>query len=161
MLRALLLVFLRDHGACLWKAAGITGPTHLAVVPTARGRPGVHPLRELIGDYLALPRAELSARSGGLQVRDLDPQRFSVSPLPRARILLIDDTWTTGSSSQSAAIALRRAGANSVISVMLGRHVGRADALAAGVDPAAMPFRPRSCAVHDDGAPLSDHRLNA
>src|SRR5215467_8871907 len=75
--------------------------------PPARGRPGVHPLRELIGDYLALPRAELSARPGGLQVRDLDPERFTVSPLPRARVLLIDDTWTTGSSAQSAAIALR------------------------------------------------------
>jgi len=82
----------------------------MAVVPTARGRPGVHPLRGLIGDSLALPRAELSARPRGLQVRDLDPERFSVSPLPGARVLLIDDTWTTGSSAQSAAIALRGAG---------------------------------------------------
>src|SRR6266704_185070 len=31
MLRALLLVFLRDHGACLWRTARIAGPTHLAV----------------------------------------------------------------------------------------------------------------------------------
>jgi hypothetical protein len=153
MLRALLLVFLRDHGACLWRAAGIAGPTQMAVVPTARGRPGVHPLRELIDDYLALPRAELSARPGGIQVRDLDPERFSASPAPGARVLLIDDTWTTGSSAQSAAMALRGAGASSVITVVLGRHVGRADAAAAGVNPTAMPFRQGSCAVHvDDGA---------
>ena len=147
-LRALLLVFLRDHGACLWRAAGITGPTHLAVVPTARGRPGVHPLRELVGGYLAVPWAELSARPGGQQVRDLDPDRFSAGQVPRARVLLIDDTWTTGSSAQSAAMALRRAGALTVVTVVLGRHVGLADA--AGFRPAVMPFDPTSCALHDD-----------
>jgi hypothetical protein len=152
LLRALMLVFLRDHGACLWRAGGITGPTHVAVVPTARGRPGIHPLRELIDGYLALPRAELSAQPGSLQVRDLDPERFAACPLPTARVLLIDDTWTTGSSAQSAAMALRRAGAGSVITVVLGRHVGRADAAAAGVDPASMPFRQGSCGVHDDAA---------
>ena len=43
MLRALLPMFLRDHGACLWTAAGITGPTHMDVVPTARGRLGRAP----------------------------------------------------------------------------------------------------------------------
>jgi hypothetical protein len=149
MLRALLLVFLRDHGACLWRAAGISGPTQVAVVPTARGRPGAHPLRELIEVYLALPWAELSARPGGVQVRDLDPDRFSAGPMPGAKVLLIDDTWTTGASAQSAAMALRRAGASSVVTVVLGRHVGRADAAAAGIDPAAMPFRPANCAVHN------------
>ncbi len=150
MLRALLLVFLRDHGTCVWRAAGIAGPTHLAVVPTARGRPGVHPLRELVQEYLAVPWAELSARPGGEQVRDLDPDRFSAGRLPGARVLVIDDTWTTGSSAQSAAMALRRSGASAVATVVLGRHVGRADAAAAGLGPAAMPFRPRSCAVHND-----------
>jgi orotate phosphoribosyltransferase len=62
--------------------------------------------------------------------------------------LLIDDTWTTGSSAQSAAMALRRAGALTVVTVVLGRHVGLADA--AGFRPAVMPFHPASCAVHDD-----------
>jgi len=148
MLRALLLVFLRDHGACLWRTARIAGPTHLAVVPTARGRPGVHPLRQLVEDYLTVPWAELSPRPGGEQVRDLDPDRFSAGPLPGARVLMIDDTWTTGSSAQSAAMALRRAGAGSVVTVVLGRHIRRAEAATAGLGPGAMPFRPRSCAVH-------------
>jgi hypothetical protein len=150
MLRALLLVFLRDHAGCVWRAAGIAGPTHLAVVPTARGRPGVHPLRELIQAYLTLPWAELSAKPGGIQVRELDPDRFAAGPLRGATVLLVDDTWTTGSSAQSAAMALRRAGASSVVTVVLGRHVSRSDAAAAGIDPATMPFRPRSCAVHND-----------
>jgi len=157
MLRALLLVFLRDHGHCIWRAAGIEwraagigAPTQLAVVPTARGRQGMHPLRALIGPYLTAPWAELAARPGGEQARDLDPGRFAATVLPGARVLLIDDTWTTGSSAQSAAMALRRAGARSVATVVLGRHVGLAAAARTGLGPAAMPFRPWSCAVHDD-----------
>jgi hypothetical protein len=171
-LRALLLVFLRDHGACVWRAAGMPGgPTHLAVVPTARGRPGTHPLRALIAPYLAGRWAELSALSGTHPVRDLDPARFGAVSVPGARVLLLDDTWTTGSTAQSAALALRRSGARSVAIVVLGRHVtagrhstGRAESATAsatrgrlaqgaddgaGVDPAAMPFRQQACAVHE------------
>ena len=158
-LRALLLVFLRDHGPCVWRAAGSEwqaagreGPTQLAVVPTGRGRPGPHPLRALIAPYLTAPWAELAARPGGEQARDLDPDRFVAAVRPGARVLLIDDTWTTGSSAQSAAMALRRAGARSVATVVLGRHVGVAAAERAGLGPAAMPFRPGSCAVHDEHA---------
>jgi hypothetical protein len=150
--RALLLVFLHDHGPCLWRAAGIPGPTHLAVVPTARGRPGTHPLRALIAEHLTGPWAELRPRPGGEQVRDLDPGRFRAAALPGARVLLIDDTWTTGSSAQSAAMALRRAGADAVVTVVLGRHVGRAEAERADLGPAVMPFRQESCAVHRDYA---------
>ena len=150
-LRALLLVFLRDHGHCLWQAAsgrgpGLgAGPTHLAVVPTARGRPGPHPLRALVDPYTSGQWAELSARPGGQQVRDLDPDRFVAAPVPGARVLLLDDTWTTGSSAQSAAMALRRAGARQIVTVILGRHVAPGWA-----GPGAAPFRPESCAVHQD-----------
>jgi orotate phosphoribosyltransferase len=56
-------------------------------------------------------------------------------------VLLLDDTWTTGASAQSAAMALRRAGAASVATVVLGRHVAARPA-------AAAPFNPRHCAVH-------------
>jgi hypothetical protein len=156
-LRALLLGFLRDHGRCLWQAAGIAEPTHLAVVPTARGRPGPHPLRTLVDEHLAGPWAGLSARrggeqGGGQQVRDLDPARFRAAALQGARVLLLDDTWTTGSSAQSAAMALRGAGASSIVTVVLGRHVGGAAADVAGLGPATMPFSPDRCAVHQDPA---------
>ncbi len=149
LLRALLLVFLRDHGRCLWRAAGMPGPTHVAVVPTARGRPGPHPLRTLVQGNLAAPWAALVARPGGEQVRELDPERFRAQALPGARVLLIDDTWTTGSSAQSAAMALRQAGARSVVTVVLGRHMDSAAADQAGLGPAGMPFLPGCCAVHE------------
>lgn len=141
-LLALLLVFLRDHGACGWRSAGFGGPSHVAVVPTAKGRPGVHPLRRLIAPYLGWPWAELAARPDQRE-RDLDPDRFDAAPVPDARVLLVDDTWTTGASAQSAAMALRRAGARSVVTVVIGRHVRQA-----ALDLASMPFRLDTCAAH-------------
>lgn len=142
LLLALLLVFLRDHGSCGWRSAGFVSPTHVAVVPTACGRPGVHPLRRLIAPYLGWSWAELAARPDQRE-RDLDPDRFDAAPVPGARVLLVDDTWTTGASAQSAAMALRRAGARSVATVVIGRHIGRAE-----LDLAAMPFRTDICAAH-------------
>lgn len=164
LLRALLLLFLRDHGPCLWRAAGIRGPTQLAVVPTGRVRPGLHPLRLLVQPYLDVPWAGLAAGSGQECERDLNPARYAAAVRPGARILLLDDTWTTGSSAQSAALALRQAGARTVVTVVLGRHVSQGAAEAAGLGPGPMPYRPDRCAVHaaPDAVPPSaaDHRLD-
>lgn len=38
-------------------------------------------------------------------------------------VLLIDDTWTTGANAQSAALALKAAGAGKVGVVVIGRHI--------------------------------------
>ena len=165
-LAGLLLAFLRDHCDCACRAAGAGPPTHLAVVPSARGRPGVHPLRALVAPSLPGRWADLAARPDGQRVRDLDPGRFSAAPVSGARVLLLDDTWVTGSSAQSAAMALRRAGALAVITVVLGRHIGQPDGSrtpggpvaggpvagpASSLGAVAMPFRPDACAVHRDG----------
>jgi adenine/guanine phosphoribosyltransferase-like PRPP-binding protein len=40
-------------------------------------------------------------------------------------VLLIDDTWTTGGNAQSAALALRAAGAAAIAIVVIGRHFDR------------------------------------
>jgi hypothetical protein len=40
-------------------------------------------------------------------------------------VLLIDDMWTSGASAESAAAALRAAGARSVAGMVIGRHVNR------------------------------------
>jgi hypothetical protein len=148
-LTVLLLVFLREHGPCLWHRAGWVsrraGPTHLAVVPSSRGRGGVHPLRVLAEPYLRLPWAALAARPGADgRARDLDPERFTAPRLDGARVLLLDDTWTTGASIQSAAMTLRAAGAAGVAAVVLGRHLGRPS-------PAAAAFSPGQCAIHRPG----------
>lgn len=124
-LRALLLVYLHDHGGTIWRRAGMITPTCACVVPSRRGRPGVHPLQELAAGSLALPWTALRAPPGSDPwARDLDPDRFhATSPLDGAAVLLLEDTWTSGGSAQSAAVALKRAGARSVAVVVLGRHV--------------------------------------
>ena len=144
-LRMLLLVFLRDHGPCVWRGAAMPPPSHVAVVPSVRGRPGPHPLAALVAPYLALPWAGLAvAAPGGPGGHDLDPGRFrATGPLPGAAVLLLDDTWTSGGSAQAAAVALRAAGARHVAVVVLGRHLDR---LPAGL---GQPFRLGRCAVHE------------
>jgi adenine/guanine phosphoribosyltransferase-like PRPP-binding protein len=53
---------------------------------------------------------------------------LSVPGLPMgADVLLLDDTWVSGGSAQSAAAALKLAGARTVALVVLGRHVDPAD----------------------------------
>jgi len=175
VLRAMLVVFLRDHGPCVWASAGMAAPTHLAVVPSGRGRRGLHPLRALLDPYLAMPWAELSSRhDAGYPSRDLDPGRYEAPRLPGARVVLLDDTWTTGASAQSAAMVLRLAGARSVAVIVLGRHLAASAAALvsaaapasaaasaggrqepgqearwmADFSPAVMPFRLGLCAVH-------------
>jgi hypothetical protein len=134
-LRALLLVFLHDHGGLVWRQAGMTGPTHACVVPSRRGRPGPHPLYVLLGEFLALPWTVLCIQPGADPLaRTLDPDRFHAPrPLTGASVLLLDDTWTSGGTAQSAAVALKRAGARSVAAVVLGRHV--AAGAATGLPP--------------------------
>ena len=151
-LRVMLLVFLHDHGRCIWTRARMTAPTHAAVVPSGRGRPGAHPLQALVQPYLALPWADLAvcAREP-VPARDLDPGRFRArARLAGANVLLLDDTWTSGSSAQSAAIALKRAGARRVAVVTLGRHVNPRERTAGSLAAvlARRAFRPDLCAVH-------------
>ena len=44
-----------------------------------------------------------------------------------ADVLVVDDTWVSGGSAQSVAVALKLAGARRVAVVVLGRHVNPAD----------------------------------
>lgn len=128
---ALSLVFLHDHGRCVWDAAGMAAPDRLAVVPSGYGRPGVHPLLRLVAPYLRLPAVRLVQRSGE-QGRELSASRFIVDEtVDGANVLLLDDTWVSGASVMSAAVALKRAGATRVAAVVLGRYLNPADPLAA------------------------------
>ncbi|WP_329084809.1 phosphoribosyltransferase [Streptosporangium sp. NBC_01469] len=125
-LLSLLLLFVKEHLGCVARASRVAGWSHAAVVPSTRNRPGEHPLRALVGGRLGLPWAELSANPHiPSEVREFRVDRFEVSggDLRGARVLLLDDTWTTGSRVQSASYALKLAGADKVAAVVLGRHV--------------------------------------
>jgi hypothetical protein len=149
-LLALLLAFLADHGPCVWRQAGMPGPLQLAVVPAGSGRPGPHPLLRLLSPALLLPVCALALRPGR-QGRDFDPGRFSVSGArPGGRVLLVDDTWVSGASAQSAAAALKRAGITRVAVVVAGRHLNPGDPESRPL-VAALPaarYDPYGCAVH-------------
>jgi hypothetical protein len=47
--------------------------------------------------------------------------------VPGASVLVVDDTWVSGGTAQSVAVALKRAGAARVTIVVLGRHLDPAD----------------------------------
>jgi hypothetical protein len=154
---ALLLAFLADHGGCVWRDAAMPPPGRLAVVPTGCGRPGPHPLLQLVSPCLRLPGCALAIRPGR-QGRDLDPDRFQVAGRPAgASVLLIDDSWVSGASAQSAAVALKQAGARHVAVVVLGRHVNPDDPWAAPLAAALAPARydPSRCAVHSRPVPVN------
>ena len=151
---ALLLTFLNDHGGCVWRHAAMPPPGRLAVVPTGCGRPGPHPLLSLASPYLRLPVCPLVIRPGR-QGRDLDLDRFRAGRVPAgASVLLLEDSWVSGASAQSAAAALKLAGARHVAIVVLGRHINPADPGAGPLIARLAPARydPLACAVHSTSA---------
>jgi hypothetical protein len=121
----MLLVFLHDHGPRVWRQAGMARPSHACVVPSGRGRAGLHPLQAMVAPYLALPWVSMYPGSASDPwARSLDGGRFRTGQrLTGAGVLLLDDTWASGASAQSTAVALKRAGARSVAVVVIGRHV--------------------------------------
>ena len=133
-LTAMLSGFLREHASRVWRSAGmISGPGLAAVVPSGQGRLGAHPLLGIVASCVDLPLVPLSVAHGAAgRARGLGDS-LAVDWLTAARsvagadVLLVDDTWVSGGSAQSAAAALKTAGARRVALVVLGRHIDPAD----------------------------------
>jgi hypothetical protein len=134
--RDLFSVFLADHRACIEAALGAAADLVLPVPSSSR--PGRSPLEGV--DGLApfvvaalghrtewLPSA-LQRAAGAIGHMRPNAEAFAVPPacretVPAARVVLLDDTYVSGSRAQSAAAALRLAGARAVVIVPLGRVV--------------------------------------
>ncbi|HEX6341894.1 hypothetical protein [Umezawaea sp.] len=115
--------FTATHETCL---AGAGRFDIVTTVPSARGR-APHPLATIVGRTMSTTReryrALLEPGSRTAAGRTFAVDRFTCSePLSGRRVLLVDDTWTTGASAQSAAAALRLAGASTVATLVLGRR---------------------------------------
>lgn len=154
-LAAVLWRFLELHEACLARHAGVDAFALVTTVPSSSvERDETHPLRALVGDVVAPTRSRyrrLLTRSGTpVAERAVDPGKFSpMADLRGEAVLLVDDTWTTGASAQSAAAALKTAGAGAVGAVVIGRHVNtdyRANAERLKSLP--RPFDWSTCALH-------------
>jgi predicted amidophosphoribosyltransferase len=121
-LATLAATFFDRHLACV--APG--GIDAVVVVPSLTGRRGPHPLLGVLRLVRALPAADdwLSPGPRGVErghaARDLVACRGDVDG---RRVLLFDDTYTTGARVQSAAWALRAAGAAAVHPVVVARYV--------------------------------------
>jgi hypothetical protein len=147
-LRAMLADYLRVEGEALWAAAGMgvgpeagpeadsraAGPGAVAVVPSGRGRPGGHPLVGLVRSCIDVPLVPLAvAPQRAAHARGVDPGWLRVEgPVAGVDVLVVDDTWVSGGSAQSAAVALKLAGARRVAIIVIGRHVNPDDPGAAG-----------------------------
>ena len=150
IVRALLRSFLLADPARL--EAQVGGPFDLALPVPSTHRPGVAPLGRVDGlghDVgAALPGTRWApdllrrgdAEGGSPPLAHMWPDPAAFIPCPRerrvvdgARVLLLDDTYVSGARSQSAAAALRRAGARSTLVVPLGR-VLRPDRVALHAD---------------------------
>lgn len=102
-------------------------PSAVAVVPSGQGRRGAHPLVSIVRSCVNLPLIRLSIVPGVIHIRGVDTDWLRVTgPVVGADVLVVDDTWVSGGSAQSAAAALKLAGARHVAIVVLGRHVNPA-----------------------------------
>lgn len=131
-LAAVLWRFLARHERCVAEAAGVGSRFELVttVPSTDTGSAAEHPLRHIVGDLAAPTRereTDLLRRSEQPSTpHEFDAHKYeAVCDLNGRTVLLIDDTWTTGANAQSAAAALKTAGAGRVGAVVIGRHVNR------------------------------------
>jgi hypothetical protein len=99
--------------------------THWATVPSLPAKAGEHPLHRIISTIGPCAEVHLLAATNVQYPRDVNPTHFITDgELPRgSHVLLIDDTWTQGGHAQSAALALRGAGAGRVSVLVIARWI--------------------------------------
>jgi hypothetical protein len=141
--------FLAERGPAIWQEAGMpAGPAAAAVVPSGRGRQGAHPLAGLVRSCTGLPLVRLTVQPAEEHARGVNGGWVRVgSQVTGADVLVVDDTWVSGGSAQSVAVALKRSGARRVAIVVLGRHLNPADPrtekFLAALSPPALAGKPR------------------
>ncbi len=140
-----------------------TDPVHGPVVcwttvPSLGGR-DVHPLPAIARPFLEaqnLPEVALGVAQGAQKTRSVHPENFIADPgqVTGRHVLLLEDTWVTGSNPEGAAAALKAAGAASVSLLVVARWLkpGRGDTkdfiqknLTTDYDPDACAFTGAGC----------------
>jgi hypothetical protein len=125
-LAVLYTLFITRHRQCLQRAAG-GAFTHIGTVPSTRARAGVHPLQKIAElAHPGVPQLSAAADPAYGNVREFIANRFHTPPIASAtapRVLLVEDLWVTGGRVQAMAHALKKAGAATVVAVILGRQI--------------------------------------
>lgn len=128
-LASVLWAWLNEHWVDLANVLG--GPPTLVTVVPSRSDPMPTPLYRIamaqptLGGLLSAAISyDSSAVEGEWKRKSLEPDAFKVSSdVEGERVLLLEDTWVTGSTPLSAAIAARRTGAASLALVPIARMV--------------------------------------
>jgi hypothetical protein len=133
LVAAVLDRFLAQHAGCV--AAALGGGVDLVLPVPSSSRPGRPPLdrvpslpdgvQHALAPALWCPTL-LARASGAIGHMEPNAAAFDVPGPARplvagARVLLVDDTYVSGSRAQSAAVALRRAGARATLILPIGR----------------------------------------
>lgn len=112
------------HSDCAERIVGFP-ITHWATVPSLPAKPGEHPFRRLAyhgrGEEVRLTAA--SQVEGDRRALNVDHFRADAVLPPDSHVLLMDDTWASGGHIQSAALALRKAGAHKVSIMPAARYI--------------------------------------
>lgn len=152
------------HGGCIARAAGRPWSA-LTYVPSTHHPIDRHPLAELARQvYPSRPDQRFlldhgpSARD---KTRTVLPDRFTVTDRYRplvegAHVLILDDTWVSGSHAQSAAITVRAAGADQITVLCIGRWcpTDRPECRTLLAGP-PVSYDPTACPLGDDVLPAS------
>jgi hypothetical protein len=144
------------HMECLGRIASLP-VTHWTSVPSLPAKPGEHPLHQILGPIMVnIPEIPLTAAVNVSAPRAFrDNHFFAAYQLPYAsHVLVIDDTWTSGGHAQSAALAVKFAGASKVSILSLARYFRESygdnekfasEYLTQDYDPRRCPWRPEGC----------------
>ncbi len=128
-LAAVLWRWLKSHEACVARRAGVDNFPLVTVIPSTRGRVG-HPLVSMVGERIGVTRERFKMLiAPNLEFPEDHDRQYSVdrfvlveAPEPGIPVLIIDDTFTSGSRVQSASALLKEAGYGPIGVVCLGRH---------------------------------------
>jgi hypothetical protein len=125
VIRRLVYLGIMKHQSCIEKRVGKRASMRVTV-PSVNRRPGVHPFTAITQAMNAVDDSQLAlvAAPGAINDRVVSASQFVIVPkrsLSGQHILVLDDTWTTGSNTQSAALTLRAAGADHVSVMVVGR----------------------------------------
>jgi hypothetical protein len=152
----LILLALLEHSRCAGRLMGAP-ITYWSVVPSlpSAARTGAHPLRALVAGVAPGVEVPLFASPAAARPREVNPQHFSAgTSIPgAAHALVIDDTWVRGGHEQSAALALRDAGAGIVSVLTVARWINPdygpsahfMRTLSKDFDPAVCPWTAGDC----------------
>jgi predicted amidophosphoribosyltransferase len=126
LLAATLQRFLRIHRPHIVAAAGGADWDTIQVVPSSRPERAEHPLEAVVRRTIFRDEvAQLLTRTGEpIGHNEPNPAAFAPADDVRGRrVLIVDDTFTTGARVQSVASALSSAGATVVAAVPIGRVI--------------------------------------